>query len=87
MLTAVFNADWTLFSAPAEVTFKGYLSVGIEFDAGRFQRAAPGAISTPFAHFGIDVLDSRPIINAESRVLLRAGFIAAWRQALSADIN
>ena len=65
MLATVFDADWTLFSAPAEVTFKGYLSVGIYFDAGRRQRAAPGAISAPFALFGIYVLDTRQIINTE----------------------
>ena len=64
MLSAVFDADWAVFSFSAEVALNGRCLVGIEFDAGGIQRTGLRAFAAAVALGGIDVLDAGCFINA-----------------------
>jgi hypothetical protein len=65
LLTAVFNANWTVFPIPAKIAFKGDVRIGIQFHTSRFHRTGFDAFAAPVATPGIDVFDACRFIDAE----------------------
>jgi hypothetical protein len=84
---AIFDADWSSLSAHAEITFVGLVVLFVSVDTLRLERTSVIALIASSTVAGIDIPDPGLLIDAQRFIPRRTSDIAAWSEALLADVR